>query len=135
MRTALLQWQQLEGQKSQFSDVRNRRNMLHTLVRMNVFIMVTLLCLGARSIYWPIRECFTFFKARGNLDSMDSTRLLVLLPCRSSNISANNGLDRKDLEFAHLHASILEQRAERFRDLGREVESKEMRAQGRDSFG
>lgn len=102
---------------------------------MNVLIVLALLSLGAGGIDRPIGESLALSQARSNLDTMHSTRLLVLLPRRPGNVSTDNSLDRENLQLADLHTPVLEHRPQRLGDLRREVESEEMRAQRGDSFG
>lgn len=97
--------------------------------------MLTLLSLRAGGVDRSIKESLALLQPGSNLDAMHSTRLLVLLPRRTGNVSTNNSLDRKNLQLAHLHAPVLEHRPQRLGDLRREIESEEMRAQRGNGLG
>lgn len=108
---------------------------IHTLVRVNVLIMLALLGLRARGVYRAIRKRLAFPQTSRDLDPMHRAGRLVLLPRGPGDVPTDNGLDREDLELAHLHAPVLEDRAERRGDLRREIEGQEVCAQRGDGFG
>lgn len=106
----------------------------HTLVGVDVLIMLSLLCLCTWGVDRAIWDGFALLQPGSNLDSMHGTRLLVLLPRRSGDVSTNDSLNGKNLQLAHLHAPVLEHRPKRLWDLWREVEGEEMCAQRGDGL-
>lgn len=69
--------------------------------------MLALLRLGARGIDWTIGESLALLQSRGDLDSVNSARLLVLVPGGAGDVSADDGLNGEDAELADLHAAVL----------------------------
>lgn len=57
--------------------------------------------------------------------------LLVLLPGRTSDVSADDSLNGEDTKLAHLHTPVLQYWPQRRGDLRREVEGEEVGAQAR----
>ena len=98
------------------------------MVGMNVFIMFALFGLGTRGVNWAIGECLALLKASRDRDAVHRAGFLILLPSRTSDVPANDGLDWKNSQLADLHCSILQHRLESGRDLWREVKGKEMGA-------
>lgn len=80
---------------------------MHTLIGVNVLVMLALLGLGAGSVDRAIGEGFALPQARSDLDSVHGTRLLVLIPSRSCDVTPDDGFNGKDSKLAHLHASVL----------------------------
>jgi hypothetical protein len=65
---------------------------------------------------------------------MHCARLLVLLPCGAGDVAADDSLNGENPELADLHAAVLQHRAQRGGDLGREIECNEVGAQTRDGL-
>jgi hypothetical protein len=80
---------------------------MHTLIRVDVLVMLALLSLRAGSVDRPIGECFALPQARSDLDSVHGTRLLVLIPSGSCDVSPDDGFNGENSKLAHLHASVL----------------------------
>lgn len=93
--------------------------------------MLSLLCLGAGGINRPIRKCLAFFQPRRDGNAMHSSGLLILLPCRSRDISSHDSFNWEDLVFAYLHTPILESGSLRLWDLRGEIEGDEVSAKRR----
>ena len=102
----------------------------HTLIRMNILIMFSLLRLRAGGIDRAVGESLALLQTGGDLDSMHGSGLLVLIPCRTGDVSAHNCFNGENAQLAHLHTPVLQDWAERLRDLGREVEGDEVGAEG-----
>lgn len=102
----------------------------HTLIRMNILIMLALLCLRAGGVDRAVGEGLALLQAGGDLDSMHGAGLLVFIPCRAGDVSADNCLNGENAQLADLHTTVLQGWAEGFRDLGREVECDEVGAEG-----
>lgn len=102
------------------------------LVRMDVLIVLAELRLRAWGVDGPVGESLALPQSGGDLDAVHGARLLVLLPRRSGDVPAHDALDREHLQLAHLHAAVLQRRAEGRGDLGREVEREEVGAEGGD---
>lgn len=130
MLTAIVKDQQL----AQYLTKKLKGLQLHTLIRVDVLVVLALLSLRAWSKDRTIRDSFTLLQARRNFDAMHGTRLLVLLPRRPGNVTTDNSLNGQDIELPHLHTPVLEHWPEGVWDLRREVEGKEVCAQGRDGL-
>lgn len=96
--------------------------------------MLALFRLSAGSIDRAIGESLALLQAWGDLDAVNGAGLLVLIPGRAGDVSADNGLDGEDAELANLHATVLKNGAQGFGDLRRKVEGDEVCAQGGDGF-
>lgn len=96
---------------------------------MNVLIVLTLLGLGAGSVDRATREGLAFLQTGGDLDSVNGAGLLVFVPGGTGDVSADDCLDGENAQLAHLHAAVLQHRAQGLGNLGREVEGNEVGAQ------
>jgi hypothetical protein len=105
-----------------------------TLVGMNVLIVLAQLGLGAGCIDRAIREGLALLQTRGYRQAVHSAGLLVLLPGGSGDVSTDNSLNWENAELADLHAAVLQHRAQRGGDLGREIEGEEVGAQTGDGL-
>ena len=90
--------------------------------------MLALLSLRAGCVDRTIRESLTLLQTSRDINAVHSASLLVLIPSRAGDVSADDSLNGKDLQLAHLHAAVLQDWAQGLRDLGREVESEEVGA-------
>lgn len=97
---------------------------------MNILIMLALLCLRAGGVDRAVGEGLALLQTGGDLDSMHGAGLLVFVPCRAGDVPADNCLNGENAQLAHLHAAVLQDWAEGFRDLGWEVEGDEVGAEG-----
>lgn len=97
--------------------------------------MLALLRLRAGRIDRPIGEGFALTQTRRHGDAVHGTRLLVLLPGGTGDVTADDGLDGEDAQLAHLHAAVLQDGTQRLRDLRGQVEGEEVCAQGGDGVG
>ena len=97
---------------------------------MNVLIVLALLCLCAGSVDRAVGESLALLQTDGDLDSMHGAGLFVFVPGRTGDVSADNCLNGENAQLAHLHATVLQDRTQGLGNLGREVESNEMGAQG-----
>lgn len=102
----------------------------HTLIRMNILIMLALLRLRAGGVDRAVGESLALLQTGGDLDSMHGAGLLVFIPCRAGDVAADDCLNGENAQLAHLHTPVLQDWAEGFRDLGREVEGDEVGAEG-----
>lgn len=89
--------------------------------------MLALLRLRAGRVDRSVGESLALAQPRRHRDAMHSAGLLVLLPGRASDVAADDGLDGQDAQLAHLHAAVLQDGAQRLRDLRRQVEREEVR--------
>lgn len=96
--------------------------------------MLAQLSLGAGGVDRSIGEGLALLETRGDLDTVHGTGLLVLLPGGAGDVSTDDSLDGKDAKLAHLHATVLQLGAKRFRDLGRKVEGDEVGAESRNGL-
>lgn len=80
---------------------------MHTLIRVDVFIMFALFGFGAGSVDRAIGEGFALPQTRSYLDSVHGTGLLVLVPSGPSDVASDYGFNGKNLKLPHLHASVL----------------------------
>lgn len=92
--------------------------------------MLALLRLGAGGVDRAVGESLALLQTGGDLDSMHGPGLLVFIPCRAGDVSADDCLNGQNAQLAHLHTTVLQDGAEGFRDLGREVEGDEVGAEG-----
>lgn len=106
-----------------------------TLVWVDVLIMLALLGLSAGGVDGAIGEGLALLQTGGDLDAVHGACLLVFVPGGAGDVAAHDCLDREDAQLAHLHAAVLQDRAQGLGDLGREIEGDEMGAQGGVGFG
>jgi hypothetical protein len=97
---------------------------------MNILIVLALLGLCAGGVNRAVGESLALLQTSGDLDSMHGAGLFVFVPGRTGDVSADNCLNRKNAQLAHLHTTVLQDRAQGLRNLGREIEGNEMGAQG-----
>lgn len=102
----------------------------HTLIRMDILIMFSLLRLRAGGVDRAVGKSLALLQTGGDLDSMHGPGLLVFIPCRAGDVSAHDCLNGENAQLAYLHTPVLQDWAEGFRDLGREVEGDEVGAEG-----
>jgi hypothetical protein len=100
----------------------------------DVLIMLAQLRLRAGGVDGSIGEGLALLQTRGNLDAMHGAGILVLLPGRAGDVSADDSLDGKNSELAHLHTPVLQGGTKRLGDLGRKVEGDEVGAESRNSL-
>lgn len=96
---------------------------------MNVLIVFTLLGLGAGGVDRAAGEGLALLQTGGDLDAVNGAGLLVFVPGGTGDVSANDCLDGENAQLAHLHAAVLQHRAQGLGDLGREIEGDEVGAQ------
>lgn len=80
---------------------------MHTFVRVNVLIVVTLFSLGAGGEERTVGNLLTLLQAFLELDTVNSTRALVLCPATAGDVTSNNSLDREDLCALDEHGATL----------------------------
>lgn len=92
--------------------------------------MLALLCLCARRVDRAVGESLAFLQTGGDLDPVHGARLFVFVPGRASDVSPDDCLDWENAQLAHLHAAVLQDRAQGLGNLRGEIEGNEMGAQG-----
>lgn len=97
-------------------------NLLPGVIRVDVLVMLTSRCLGARRVD-GLGELLGHLHASGHRNTVDGTLGLVLLVGTASQVAANNSLDRDDLKFADKHAAVLELLGLICRDRGGEIKA------------
>lgn len=107
----------------------SRSDITHTLVRMDVLVVLAQLGLGAGCVDRTVGEGLALLQTRGDRQAVHSAGLLVLLPSGAGDVATDDGFDGEDAELADLHAAVLQHRAQRGGDLGGKIQREEVGAQ------
>lgn len=90
--------------------------------------MFALLRLRTGRVYRAVGESLALLQTGGDLDSVHGAGLFVFVPGRAGDVAADNRFNGENAQLAHLHATVLQYRAQGFRNLGWEIEGDEMSA-------
>lgn len=87
---------------------------VHTFIRVNILIMVSLLSLCTRSEKWTVGDLLTLLQALLELDAMNGSCALVFCPATAGDVTPHDSFDRENVGTLNQHGTTFDLLLDRF---------------------